>query len=114
MDKQDFNFITSYTVIPEYKINDSTDSTKELMESDVVEENLDKWSIDDYFINLPPTIERYDGIICGFRLEYCTEYNKWYACYMTQWRDRILETEMYETNLEALKELYLNVKQYVE
>ena len=111
MENSDYNFITSYTVIPEYNIGNSTE---ELMESDVVEENLDEWSIDDYFINLPPTIERYDGTICGFRLEYSVEWRKWYACYMTSWGDRILETDMNETQLETLKELYLNIKNYVE
>jgi len=111
MENSDYNFIASYTVIPEYSIGNSTE---ELMESDVVEENLDEWDINDYMINLPETIERYDGTICGFRLEYSVECKKWYACYMTSWGDRIQETNMYDTQNEALKELYLNIKNYVE
>lgn len=102
-----FNFVTSYTNISQY--NDPNMTTENLMKSDVVEENLDYWDNDDFIINLPETIDRYDEIICGFRLEYLPECKGWYACYVTPFGDRIKETDIHETSIEALKQIYLMI-----
>lgn len=81
-----------------------------LFESNIInEDNLDDWTIDDFFTALPKTIEGRWDTICEFHLWYTKEDNNWNAAYDTPWGDHIYETSNID-KYECLKELYFKIK----
>ena len=93
-----------------FKKEDPNDKTEQLMQEDVMDvENLDEWTLDDFFIALPKTIEGRWDTICEFHLWYSKETNNWNAAYDTPWGDHTYETSNVD-RFECLKQLYFQVK----
>lgn len=107
---QDFSFLKNLQTTG-YKEDDPNDKTEELMNEDVQnEDDLDDWTIDDFFVAIPKTID--DGLydtICEFHFWYSKERDCWIAAYKTPWGDYKLETENID-KYECLKNLYFKLK----
>lgn len=111
MDNDFLNSISNVE-LPPCTFSDVERESEKLFNEDVIDDNnLDNWTIDDFFVALPETIEyKYDSL-AGFKLFYSIEIDEpcWIACYKTTWGDSVYEEDG-ETPLEALKNLYIKLR----
>ena len=115
MEDDFLNTISEVQKFPECKFSEVEKDSEELFNEDVIDETtFDDWTIDDFITTLPETVEyRNSDTLAGLDMFYFLECDNphWVVAYKTIWGDSAYE-ENGETLHEALKKLYLKLKNY--